>query len=412
MTDITSKERIKKWDIAVKEFDNDIIILNEKKINNRPYLLIKCPHCGKERWILKDHQKRMKNTLCTTCVKRRYTLFYIDSELNCAYFYVKDKENTIKVLVDYEIADKLFGCSFGISGKEKYVVIANGLGKRMRLTSFILGYEFDDKKYVPDHKNHNIYDNRKQNLILVEQTLNQANKKMQSNNVSGFRGIHWDNSNNKWVVQVKFHRKHITKKRFNKFIDAYNHWYEIYHRQYKEHAYSIFRDQTKTLRYAKVEHFDVQNGVGIGYTLFVQGCSNHCVGCFNKSTWDFDRGIKYTKDVFDEMVNFFNKFPQVKRLTLCGGEPLQNLELSNFISAEFKRLFPERNLWIYTGLSFEDIKDDIKYKAILELCDVLVDGRFIESQKDLSLKFRGSRNQRIIDVPKTLEEGKIILYDE
>ena len=346
------------------------------------------------------------------CAQRRYTVFYIDKKLDCAYFYVKDKDDIIKVLVDYEIADKLFGCSFGITGKEKYIVITNGKNERVRLTSFILGYKFDEKKYVPDHINHNIYDNRKQNLILVEQTLNQANKQIQKNNISGFRGIHWENGTKKWKVQIRYHGKHIVSKGFKKFHDAYAYWYLMFHSQYKEHAYNIFKDKTKKLRYAKIMEFDIQNGSGIGYTLFVQGCNNYCRGCFNPETWDFNGGKEYTQEIYNNMIDLFDHFPQIKRLTLCGGEPLQNLELVNFVAAEFKRLFPERYLWVYTGLLYENIKDNIRYKALLELTDVLVDGRFIQEERDLTLKWRGSKNQRVIDVQESLKQDKVILYDQ
>ena len=186
----------------------------------------------------------------------------------------------------------------------------------------------------------------------------------------------------------------------------------MFHSQYKEHAYNIFKDKTKKLRYAKIMEFDIQNGSGIGYTLFVQGCNNYCRGCFNPETWDFNGGKEYTQEIYNNMIDLFDHFPQIKRLTLCGGEPLQNLELVNFVAAEFKRLFPERYLWVYTGLLYENIKDNIRYKALLELTDVLIDGRFIQEERDLTLKWRGSKNQRVIDVQKSLKQDKVILYDQ
>ena len=403
---------IKNWCIPVKDFDNGLIIIEKKMYEKTMKAFVKCPHCGKTRWVTYQGKNQHTTSLCQKCSQREYTLFYIDKDLDCAYFYVPNKGELIKVLIDYDDADRLFGCSFGISGKEKYVIITNGLDKRIRLTDFIMNHRFDDKKYVPDHKNHNIYDNRKQNLVIVPQTLNQGNKKKQRNNTTGFRGIHWDNKLNMWVVQVRFKNKHIAKKRFKLFIDAYNYWYAEYHSYYKESSYNILKDETINLKYAGIKHFDVENGVGLGYTLFVQGCNNHCAGCHNPQTWNFDGGEKYTQEDFNEMINFFKKFPQVKRFTLCGGEPLQNLQLSNYVAAEFKRIFPNRQLWIYTGLKYEDVKDDIKYKPILELCDFLIDGEYVEEQRDLTLKWRGSRNQRVINVQESLKQNKVVLYKD
>lgn len=400
--------------MPIKKIYNEIIILDEQRINNKTMILIKCPHCGKERWINKDHPDRIKNTLCMSCARRKMALFYIDQNLDCAYFYVKDKENYIKVLIDYDIADKLFGCSFALSGVEKYVVITNGLNKKMRLTSFIMDYEFNENKYVPDHKNHNIYDNRRENLIIVKQTLNQGNKCMQSNNSSGFRGIHFDKSKEQWIVQIRYQNKIVVKKGFNKFIDAYQYWYKQYHEYYRDSAYNIFNDELRkiNLKIAGIEKFDIENGKEIGCTLFTQGCSNHCKGCHNPETWSFDGGIIFTEEMLNDLISYYKKHPQIKRLTLSGGDPLQNMIVSNLVAAEFKRQFPNHKLWVYTGLLYDDIKDDIKYKALLELIDVLVDGQFIEEQKDLTLRFAGSKNQRLIDVQESLKQNKVVLYEE
>lgn len=375
---------------------------------------IECPYCHKQRWIKNDHLNRRKNTLCPSCGRKTIPIFYTDELNHCSYFYVKNKNNDVKVLIDTEDVEKLKNCSFGISCKEQYVKIVNGIeniNKPIPLTNYLLNHAFDENKYVVDHRNHNIYDNQKSNLFIVTQTLNQGNKKNQSNNITGFRGISWDSNKHNWQVQVRFNRKFVGRKRFINFLDAYSYWYDIYHQYYKDCAYNILEDATIQLKYAKIEHFDIQNGEGIGYTLYVQGCSRHCHNCQNPQTWDFDKGFIYSSEHLEDMVKFFNTNPNVHRLTLCGGEPLENLQLCNLVAAEYKRLFPKNKLWLYTGFRFEEIMDKIQYRALLSLCDVVVDGQYIDSLRDLTLKWKGSSNQRVIDVRKSLEENKVVLFD-
>lgn len=393
--------------IKVSDLYNEVIILEKDK----GYVKLKCPHCGKERIVKNDHLERRKNSLCASCSRKNISLFYIDNQKDCAYFYVKNKNNYIKVLIDYEDADRLFGKNFGLSGDEKYVVILESGKKRIKLTNFIMNNNFLDNKQVVDHINHDIYDNRKQNLRIVTQTLNQINKKMQINNISGFKGIHWSKDRNRWVVQIRKNKKTVYRKDFKYFKEAYLNWYKKYTSEYdKEFIYSFFNDTNIIKKYAQINYFEILNGDGIGNTLFLQGCLNKCIGCYNKSTWDFNGGEIFSKEVYQKLINTYFDTPELNRLTLCGGEPLQNLTISNYVAAEFKRLFPNKKLWIYTGLKYEDIKNDLKYKAILELCDILIDGPFIEAQKDLTLKWRGSSNQRVIDVQKSLEEGQVVLY--
>lgn len=162
-------------------------------------------------------------------------------------------------------------------------------------------------------------------------------------------------------------------------------------------------------RFAGIDKFDVNNGNGVGATLFVQGCSHHCKGCHNQSTWDKSKGIPFTQSIYDELFNELSK-KHISRLTLSGGDPLDNVELSYFVSKDIKNLYPEKELWIYTGYKYEEIIHQDKYKSLLKLCDVLVDGEFRIEEKDLRLQFRGSRNQRIIDVQKSIVANKIILW--
>lgn len=395
--------------IKVSDLYNEVIILEKDK----EHVKLKCPHCGKERIIKNDHLERRKNSLCANCSHKNITLFYIDNQKDCAYFYVKDKNDYIKVLIDYEDADRLFGKNFGISGAEKYIVILDSKNKRTKLTNFIMGHNFLDNKSVVDHINHDIYDNRRQNLRIINQTLNQVNKRLQKNNQTGFKGINWAKDRKGWKVQIRKNKQFVYNKCFKDFKEAYYHWHKNYILTHgEEYLYSIFNDKGIINKYAKINYFEILNGDGIGNTLFLQGCSNGCEGCYNKSTWDFNGGENFTEEVYKKLINTYFNIPELNRLTLCGGEPLQNLTISNYVAAEFKRLFPNKKLWIYTGLKYEDIKNDLKYKAILELCDVLVDGRFELDKRDLTLKWRGSSNQRVIDMQKTLDKGEIVLYCE
>lgn len=150
-------------------------------------------------------------------------------------------------------------------------------------------------------------------------------------------------------------------------------------------------------RIASIKKFDIENGTGIGVTLFMQGCTHHCKGCHNPQTWCFHDGEPFTAEKFKELMLAVNN-PQITRLTLSGGDPLDSPHFTRYIADWFKGMYPNKSLWIYTGYTYEDIKDDPKYLAILQNCDVLVDGEYIESERDLSLNFRGSRNQRIINL--------------
>lgn len=375
--------------------------LKEGTKDKAHYVKCKCD-CGNEIIVQEYNLKSGHTKSCGECA-RKLNNYYIVGNVT----YVQYNNSYDCFIIDTEDLDKIK--NYRIFCTERgYPEICFGGGKYARLSRFIMNCPND---MVVDHINHKTWDNRKNNLQICTISENSKKKKRCTTNKSGFKGIYFDFNRKKWVSTIYYDKKQESQ-RFSKFIDAYSWYVDKAKATHREFMYNPLCDKRLNLRYAKAEHFDIQNGTGIGYTLFVQGCNNHCDGCFNKQTWDFNGGKEYTQDVFNEMIEMFNKFPQVKRLTLCGGEPLQNLELSNFVAAEFKRLFPDRKLWIYTGLSFEDIKDDIKYKAILELCDVLVDGKFVEEQKDLTLRWCGSDNQRVIDLPKTLKEGEVVLYEK
>jgi anaerobic ribonucleoside-triphosphate reductase activating protein len=162
------------------------------------------------------------------------------------------------------------------------------------------------------------------------------------------------------------------------------------------------------MHYAKINKHDIANGPGVRVSLFVSGCRNHCKGCFNPETWNFEYGKKF---IFPGTVIELKKALEpdyIKGLTILGGDPFEpeNLEHVTRICNWAKTIFPNKSIWVYTGYLYEDFKN----YEIMNYIDVLVDGPFIEAEKDISLAFRGSRNQRIIDVQKSREKGEVVRY--
>lgn len=221
------------------------------------------------------------------------------------------------------------------------------------------------------------------------------------------------------------------------------------------------------MRYASIRSLDISNGENVGVSLFVQGCDRkpHCKNCFNPETWDFNGGKEWTEETKNKFLELIDR-PYIKRVSILGGEPLseQNLDgvldliqtirekypiskndnhenpyksrvLENDNSDEIRISFPEKSIWLYTGFQWNDndvmrsllgLQADYnvllelldkktieiweKRQEIIKLCNVLVDGEYIDEQKDLTLKFRGSKNQHVIDVQESLKQGKVILY--
>lgn len=213
------------------------------------------------------------------------------------------------------------------------------------------------------------------------------------------------------------------------------------------------------MRYAQIRSMDISNGEGVGVSLFVQGCPFHCKNCFNSETWDFNGGKEWTEKTKNKFMELIDR-PYIRRISILGGEPLaeQNLDdvlslikeirekysisqnpnsenigksrvLEDENSKEIRIFFPEKTIWLYTGFCWNDImcsfaglqadcvvldKKDIeaweKRRKIISNVDVLVDGEYIDEQKDLSLKFKGSKNQRVIDVKQSLAQNKVVLY--
>lgn len=163
------------------------------------------------------------------------------------------------------------------------------------------------------------------------------------------------------------------------------------------------------MHYALIREMDIANGLGLGVALFVQGCPFHCKGCFNSDTWDFRTGKEWDSVKEDLFLQLAAK-PHIKRITILGGEPLADPNKSDVLRLlkRIKQTVPEKTIWLYSGFYLDEMVTDPVKMEVLQLIDVLVDGRFIESKKDLNLKFRGSSNQRVIDMKKTLEAGRLI----
>lgn len=174
---------------------------------------------------------------------------------------------------------------------------------------------------------------------------------------------------------------------------------------------NLINGEQTDFRYAGIDNFDVNNGNGVGVTLFVQGCAHHCKGCHNQSTWNKCGGFPFTQDTFDYLFDILSK-PSISRFTLSGGDPLDNVEFTYYLCKKFKSLYPGKQLWIYTGYTYEAIIQNPTYLKILELCNVLVDGEFKIEEKDLRLQFRGSKNQRIIDVQKSINDNRTVLWNK
>lgn len=148
------------------------------------------------------------------------------------------------------------------------------------------------------------------------------------------------------------------------------------------------------MRYALMREMDISNGTHIGVSLFVQGCPFHCKGCFNQETWDFNGGNEWTQETKEKFLELANK-PYIKRVTILGGEPLVKNNLPEVVELmkEIKTTYPTKDIWVYTGYEFSAVQR--LSPEVLQYADVIVDGRFIEDLKDITLKFRGSSNQNI-----------------
>lgn len=173
------------------------------------------------------------------------------------------------------------------------------------------------------------------------------------------------------------------------------------------------------MHYGNIKSFSIENGVGVRVSLFVSGCRNHCKNCFSQQTWDFDFGEPFTEETRQELLTELEP-AHIAGLTILGGEPFEpenQKELLPLIKT-VRETLPEKTIWMYTGFTFEELNGHTRgncgelTQEIFSNIDVLVDGRFIEEKKNLRIRFRGSENQRIINMKETLQNGHIVLMDE
>ena len=170
--------------------------------------------------------------------------------------------------------------------------------------------------------------------------------------------------------------------------------------------------------YGEIKKCDIANGEGVRVSLFVSGCTHHCPGCFNQDTWDFDYGKEYTQETAEDILNALAP-DYINGLSLLGGEPFepQNQAVLVELLRKVKERYPRKNIWCYSGYLFDkELLSESRARCeytdeMLSMLDVLVDGRFVETLKDIRLVFRGSSNQRVIDVQKSLEAGEIVLWE-
>ncbi len=173
------------------------------------------------------------------------------------------------------------------------------------------------------------------------------------------------------------------------------------------------------MNYAAIKKNDIANGPGVRVSLFVSGCTHHCKGCFNQEAWDFAYGAPYTPETEDEIIEALRPW-YITGLTLLGGEPFEPANQAALLPLlrRVRRELPEKTIWAFTGYTLETdlltgkLGDWAITREILHALDVLVDGEFLLEQKDISLRFRGSANQRLIDLPKTLAQDEAVLWDD
>jgi anaerobic ribonucleoside-triphosphate reductase activating protein len=166
------------------------------------------------------------------------------------------------------------------------------------------------------------------------------------------------------------------------------------------------------MRYASIREMDITNGIGIGVSLFVQGCTHHCKGCFNPETWDFNNGKEWTKEVEDNFIELCKR-PHIDFISILGGEPFdQDKHILSNLLKKIKRETNNKDIYVWSGYTFDE-SDFLSenYEGIFNYVDYLIDGEFQLDKRDLNLKLRGSSNQRIIDVKESLKQDKIITIE-
>ena len=162
------------------------------------------------------------------------------------------------------------------------------------------------------------------------------------------------------------------------------------------------------MRYNLIRKMDISNGPGVRVSIFEQGCSFHCENCFNPETWDFEGGKEFTDDTINKVMELCSK-DQIKGLSILGGEPMHpaNIEGTTKLAKTFKEKYPDKNIWVWSGFRFEDLQE----KEVFKYIDVLVDGQYVDKLHSPTLKWKGSSNQRVIDVKESLKEHKTTILE-
>jgi len=181
----------------------------------------------------------------------------------------------------------------------------------------------------------------------------------------------------------------------------------------------VFQIGSERMNYATIKNCDIANGPGVRVSLFVSGCTHRCPGCFNEVAWDFDYGEPFTQETIDTIVNMLRP-AYIRGLTLLGGEPFEPRNQGPVLALlrRIKEELPEKSIWAFSGYLFDrdilsgKLGDWEITKEYISYLDVLVDGPFVEAKKNLSLRFRGSENQRLIDVPASLASGQVVLWQD
>lgn len=165
------------------------------------------------------------------------------------------------------------------------------------------------------------------------------------------------------------------------------------------------------MNYHNITHDDMNNGDGIRCVLWISGCEIHCKNCQNPQTWDKCSGIYFDKLAKEELIETLSK-DYIKGLTLSGGNPLEKYNISELLSLlkEIKNLYPNKDIWCYSGYTYEQLMQREDLKDIWQYIDVLIDGPYIDEQRDITLKWRGSKNQRVINIPQSIKENEVILF--
>lgn len=163
------------------------------------------------------------------------------------------------------------------------------------------------------------------------------------------------------------------------------------------------------MKYNKIRKMDIADGPGVRVSIFMQGCSFNCKNCFNPETHDFTGGKEFTEETINRVLELCDK-DYVKGLSILGGEPMhpKNIEGTTELAKCFKKKFPEKNLWVWSGFTFDK---DLKNKEALKYIDVLVDGQYVDELHNPKLEWRGSSNQRVIDVQQSLKANKVVLLN-